>query len=135
LQALANLSTKRAATKWPVVAVVDDDPSVLSGIKRLLNASGIDTEVFSSGEDFLERDAASKVTCVVLDINLGGISGIETRRRLSARGDAIPVIFITARDTAAVRKEAMDSGCAAYLLKPFSGNDLIVAIRRATSCF
>ena len=69
-----------------VVAIVDDDPSVLKGLKRLLQTCGFKTEVFNSGEAFLERENASEPACVVLDIHLGGISGIETRRRLTASG-------------------------------------------------
>jgi FixJ family two-component response regulator len=121
--------------KGQVVAIVDDDPSVLRGLKRVLDASGFITKVFQCGEAFLGRDSASGVTCIVLDIHLGGISGIEMRRRLTAMGSTIPVIFMTAHDTAAVRREAMDAGCAAFLRKPFSGNVLIDAIRKATSFF
>ena len=116
-----------------VVAIVDDDPSVLKGLKRLLHACGFKTEVFDSGEAFLEREKASEPACVVLDIHLGGISGIETRRRLTASGSSIPVIYMTALDTETVRREATASGCAAFLRKPFSGNVLIDSIRNAMS--
>jgi len=115
-----------------VVAIIDDDPSVLRGLKRVLDASHFATKVFDCGEAFL-RDSASSVACIVLDIHLGGISGIEMRRRLKAMGCTIPVIFMTAQDSAAVRREAMDVGCAAYLQKPFSGHVLIDAIRDATA--
>jgi FixJ family two-component response regulator len=116
-----------------VVAIVDDDPSVLKGLKRLLNTCGFKTEVFNSGETFLDRDSTGEPDCVVLDIHLGGITGIETRRRLTARGSTIPVIYMTALDTATVQREATASGCAAYLRKPFSGNVLVESIRKATS--
>ena len=118
-----------------VVAIVDDDPSVLKGLRRLLGAYGFITETFNSGEAFLERSKAAEPACVVLDIDLGGISGIETRRRLSARGAEIPVIYMSALDSAATRKEAAVSGCSAFLRKPFSGNVLIDAIQMATSSF
>ena len=118
-----------------VVAIVDDDPSVLTGLKRVLGASGFITETFNSGEAFLERYKAAEPACVVLDINLGGISGIETRLRLTASGANIPVIYMSALDDATIRKEAAASGCAAFLRKPFSGNELIGAIRMATSSF
>lgn len=116
-----------------VVAIVDDDPSVLKGLKRLLNACGFKTEVFNSGEAFLDRDSTGEPACVVLDIHLSGITGIETRRRLTASGSTIPVIYMTALDTAIVQREATASGCAAYLRKPFSGNVLVESIRKATS--
>lgn len=130
MSAVSQLSTKRQ-----LVAIIDDDQSVLRALKRLLDTCGIATEVFDSGEAFLERDGVNDVACIVLDINLGGISGIEMRRRLSAMGYTIPVIFITARDTTVIRKEAMDAGCVAYLSKPFSGRELIDAIQKATSFF
>jgi FixJ family two-component response regulator len=116
-----------------VVAIVDDDPSVLKGLKRLLNTCGFKTEVFNSGEAFLDRDSTGEPACVVLDIHLSGITGIETRRRLTASGSTIPVIYMTALDTAIVQREATASGCAAYLRKPFSGNVLVESIRKATS--
>jgi FixJ family two-component response regulator len=118
-------------TKRKVVAIIDDDPSVLRGLKRVLDASHFATKVYDCGEAFL--DSASQVSCIVIDIHLGGISGIEMRRRLKAIGSTTPVIFMTAHDSAAVRREAMDAGCAAYLQKPFSGHVLIDAIRNATS--
>jgi len=113
--------------------VIDDDPSVLRGLKRVLDASHFATKVYDCGEAFLDTDSASQVSCIVLDIHLGGISGIETRRRLKAMGSVVPVIFMTAHDSTAVRREAMDVGCAAYLQKPFSGHVLVDAIRNATS--
>lgn len=117
--------------KRQIVAVVDDEPSVLTGLKRILNASGFAAEVFTSAEEFLTRSFAGEVRCLIVDINLGGMSGIELRRRLAAAGSCIPVIFITARDDETTRREAMNAGCAAYLGKPFSGGVLIDAIARA----
>ena len=116
-----------------LVAIVEDDPSVQTGLKRLLNASGFKTETFNSGEAFLDRYSAAKPACVVLDINLGGISGIETRRRLIANGAEIPVIYMSAFDNATTRREATASGCVAFLQKPFPGIALIDSIRTATS--
>ena len=113
------------------VAVVDDEPSVLTALKRMLNASGFAAEVFASAEQFLARDSLHKPICLVIDINLGGMSGIELHRRLMADGSSVPVIFITARDDEATRREAMNAGCAAYLGKPVSGRVLIDAIASA----
>ena len=116
-----------------VVAVVDDDKDMLRGLQRLLNASGYDTEVFSSGEAFLDSAAASKATCLVLDINLGGISGIELQRRLSKSGSKLAIIFMTAVDDEAVHMAAMEAGCIAFLRKPFPARALVDAIGVATS--
>jgi len=115
-----------------LVAIVEDDPSVQTALKRLLSASGFKTETFNSGEAFLDGYCAAKPACVVLDINLGGISGIETRRRLTANGVDLPVIFMSAIDNATTRTEATASGCVAFLQKPFPGNALIDSIRRST---
>jgi FixJ family two-component response regulator len=117
----------------PVIAVVDDDIGILKGLKRLLDALGYTTKVFQSGEEFLQSDDADSSTCVVLDIHMDGMSGIETRRALSASGSRTPVIYITALATAAVRHEALESGCAAFLEKPVSGRILIEAIQSATA--
>ena len=114
-----------------VVAVVEDDPSMLKGVRRLLNAHGFATEAYASAEAFLERAAASEAGCLVLDINLGGISGIELQRRLAAAGSRLPVIFMTAVDSEGVQREAIEAGCIAYLRKPFPARQLIDAIGKA----
>jgi FixJ family two-component response regulator len=116
-----------------LVAIVDDEPSVLKGLKRLLDAGGFTTKVFRSGEEFLQSEDADHAACVILDIHLGGMSGVETRRALTARGCGAPVIFMTALDTAYTRREALESGCATYLRKPFAGRELFDAIRKATT--
>ncbi len=117
-----------------MIAIVDDEPSVLRGVTRLLATHHFKTESFSSGEAFLERSQMSDIACIVLDINMGaGMSGIDMRRLLTARGAKAPVIFITALDSPAVRKDAMEVGCAAFLPKPFSGQELIGAIQKAIS--
>lgn len=121
------------ATSKQTIAIIDDEPSVLRGLARLLNNLHFKTEVFSSAEAFFERAESSDVACIVLDIHLSGMSGIQARRRLSAQGSTVPIIFMTAIDSAAVRKEAIEVGCAAFLPKPFSRNELVGAIRKATA--
>ena len=117
--------------KQQTVAVVDDEPNMLDALKRMLNACGLAADVFNSAKEFLASGSAESVGCLVLDINLGGISGIELRRQLAAAGTRVPVIFMSARDGDAVRRDAMSAGCIAYLRKPFSGRDLMEAIDRA----
>jgi len=117
----------------PVVAVVDDDPSMLKGLARLLNASGYDTEVFDSAEAFLDGSAACDAICLILDIHLGGISGIELRRRLAASSSNLSIIFMTAVDDEAIQRQAMEGGCIAYLRKPFSAHLLIESIGKAAA--
>ncbi len=116
-----------------VVAIVDDEASVLKGLKRLLDASNFTTETYDSAEAFLARGNLDDVSCIVLDVNMPKMSGIELRRRLKAMGSTIPVIFITALGSAAIQKEATDLGCAGFLHKPFSGHELIGSVRKAIS--
>ena len=115
-----------------VVAVIDDDPAMLKAVERLLNAMGFDATTYVSAEAFLEGAIASKAECLVLDINLGGISGIELRRRLAASGSTLPTIFITGVDDESTHREAAEVGCVACLHKPFSAKLLIDAIDQAT---
>jgi FixJ family two-component response regulator len=116
-----------------VVIVVDDNPGFLKSIVRLLSVHGFTTRTFSSAEALLDSDAARTATCMLLDIHLGGISGIELRRRLAASGSNCPVIFMTALDDDATRKEALNAGCVAYLYKPFAPHLLLDALGRAVA--
>jgi FixJ family two-component response regulator len=116
------------STRRKLVVVVDDDPSMLKGVQRLLTAHGFDTAVFASAEAFLDCPSRHGAACFVLDIHLGGISGIELRRRLAANGCNVPVIFMTAFDDETTHQEARDAGCIAYLHKPFPAKLLIGAI-------
>jgi FixJ family two-component response regulator len=104
-----------------VVVVVDDNAGILKSVARLLARHDIDTRTFASAEALLESDSVQTATCLLLDIHLGGISGIELQRRLAASGPKCPVIFMTANDDEAARNEAMDAGCIAYLRKPSKG--------------
>lgn len=116
-----------------VVLVVDDDLGMLKGLKRLLRQHGYDSIGFSSAEAFQNHGDFASVCCVVLDINLDNESGIDVRRRLRAAGISLPVIFITANDSPAVRTAAIESGCIAYLTKPFRAKALIEPIDRAAA--
>jgi FixJ family two-component response regulator len=113
------------------VAVVDDDPSVLKATETLLEAHGFDVIGFSSAEDFLDRSQAEQLDCLLLDINLSGLSGLDLRHRLSELGSPFPVIFMTALDCEVMRGRALRSGCAAFLRKPFEANQLVDALAKA----
>jgi FixJ family two-component response regulator len=119
------------AAQPTVMIVVDDDPGFLKSVARLLSVHGFDVRTFVSAEALLEADAAQTATCMLLDIDLGGISGIELRRQLAASGCECPVIFMTAIDDDATRNEAMAAGCIAYLKKPFAPQLLLDAIAKA----
>ena len=113
------------------VAVVDDDESLCRSLARLLRAAGIDSVAYSSAEGFLGDASRRRFDCLVLDIQLGGMSGIELARRLAACGSTVPVIFITAHDEPGVREQALDVGCTAYLRKSDRGEAVVEAVRRA----
>jgi FixJ family two-component response regulator len=110
------------------IAVIEDDPSMLQGLIRLLSAHGFRVEKFTSAESFLDDIAICEAKCLVVDIHLGGISGIDLRRQLAASGRNLPVIFMTAIDSDATREDALEAGCIAYLRKPFLAKLLIDAI-------
>ncbi|QDW38740.1 response regulator [Bradyrhizobium sp. KBS0727] len=114
------------------IIVIDDNPSMLQGLSRLLSAHGFRVQTFTSAESFLEDATRLSADCLLLDIHLGGISGIELQRQLTSFGTDLPVIFMTAIDTDAARQEAFDAGCIAYLRKPFLSKLLIDAINRVT---
>jgi FixJ family two-component response regulator len=121
------------ATQPTVVIVVDDNPGFLKSVGRLLSVHGFATRTFSSAESLLDSDAARTATCLLLDIHLGGISGIELQRRLAASGSRCPVIFMTAMDDDATRNEAINAGCIAYLKKPFAPQLLLEALGKAVA--
>ena len=116
-----------------VVFVVDDDPAMLLGLARMLRQFGYDSLLFPSAKTFANQSDFDGALCVVLDINLGDGSGIELRYRLKAAGNSVPVIYMTGNDTLAVREAALQSGCLAYLTKPFSASSLIEPLERAAA--
>jgi FixJ family two-component response regulator len=116
-----------------LVFVVDDDPSILRGLRRLLMKHSYDSMLFSSAQQFEDHDDFALGICVVLDIQLNGESGIEVRRRLVRAGVSLPVIYITASDNHEIRAAAMESGCIAYLTKPFPAKSLIEPIDRVVA--
>jgi FixJ family two-component response regulator len=119
--------------KRKLVYVVDDDPSTLRGVKRLLREHGYDSVLFASADAFQRHDDFDDAICVILDIDLNDESGIEVRHRMTAAGISLPVIFVTGKDNHATRMAAMASGCIAYLTKPFAAQSLIQPIERASA--
>jgi CheY-like chemotaxis protein len=114
-----------------VVAVVDDDPGMLKAMRQLLQMLDYDTELYSSAETFISSAAESDAICLLVDVELGGMSGIELKRRLAASGIATPVIFMTGSDSKVIRKQAHEAGCVGFLRKPFSASLLMDAIGKA----
>jgi len=115
------------------VAVVDDDESVCRSFGRLLRAAGMQAITYDSAESFLADTKRPQFGCLVLDIQLGGMSGIELAKRLAAVGGRTPVVFITAHDDPEARRAAETLGCAAYFRKTDSGKDVLESIRKAAA--
>ena len=113
------------------VAIVDDDPSLCRSFSRLLRLAGYEPSTFYSAEDFLADNGRSRFACVLLDIQLGGMSGIELQRSMSARGEPTALIFVTAHDEPAIRAEAMQAGCAGFFSKNEDGERILAAVREA----
>ena len=116
----------------PLVAVVDDDISVRESLESLIRSVGLEVRVFASAEEFLNSGHPTKADCLVLDVRLPGMSGIELHRQLLARRYDVPVIFITAHGSDYhARSEAASVWTVAYLTKPFSEDELLNAVNAA----
>jgi FixJ family two-component response regulator len=115
----------------PVVFVVDDDASVRSSIEFLLNTVGLQVESFDSAETFLRKRPPDKPSCLVLDVRLRGLSGLDFQRELAAKSIQIPIVFITGHGDIPMSVRAMKAGAVEFLTKPFRDQDLLDAIRVA----
>jgi FixJ family two-component response regulator len=115
------------------VAVVDDDPGLCKAVGRLLSAAGIESTTYTSAEAFLEARAKYRPDCLLLDIQLGGMSGFDLQKRLVTEGEAPPIVFLTAGDEPEAREQAQRFGCAAYLLKTVPACELLEAIQDAVA--
>ena len=110
------------------IAVIDDDESVRDALKSLLKAAGFRAEAFSSALEFLDSCQLAGLACLILDVRMPGMSGIELQDRLIASHDGVPIIFISAHADEEARARALASGAIAFLVKPFSDKALLDAI-------
>jgi FixJ family two-component response regulator len=115
----------------PLVAVVDDDDSVRESLGGLFRSVGFAAQGFASAAALLHSDDLPRTDCVILDVRMPGMGGLELQRRLVASHPNIPVIFMTAHDDARTRSQALSGGAAGYLIKPFSEEALLDAVRVA----
>ena len=113
------------------IVVVDDEESVRVGLGRMLRWTGMQVETFGSGEEFLA--SSLRPDCVVLDLHMPGMSGIDIQARLAAMEPPVPVVIVTGHDTPENRESALSAGACAYLLKPVAGKTLVGAITTAVS--
>ena len=114
-----------------IIAIVDDDAPLREALGSVLNAAGFSTQVFATAEDFLSTAPRQNITCLVLDIRLPGMNGIELQRALNTEGSSIPIVFITAHGDATVKDLVMGSGAAAFLSKPVRSGALLKEIQSA----
>ena len=115
----------------PVIAIVDDDPAICRALSRLLRTVGWQAVAFSSAEAFLQRGVQERLHCLVLDVRLPGMTGLELLERLVADGVSFPIIVITGRADAQVHMRAIQAGAAAYLPKPVDEQDFLQAIQHS----
>lgn len=116
-----------------LISVVDDDESVRESLRGLIRSVGFAVKVFASAEEFLNSEALRNTDCLILDMRMPGMSGLDLQRRLAARHSGIPVIFITAHGDQEERARLLRDGAVDYLLKPFSEEALLNAIDAALS--
>lgn len=114
-----------------LVAVVDDDRSIQSAVKDLLESVGLISESFGSAEEFLASDQLNQTACLVLDIHMPGISGLDLQALLKTEGRHIPIIFITAHSDTQTKTRAMKAGALEFLSKPFDDEVLLERVRAA----
>jgi len=117
--------------KAALISVVDDDDSVRESLRGLLRSVTFGVEVFASAEEFLSSDRVRETDCLILDVRMPGMSGLELHRRLLSSHPDMPVIFITAHGDEELRSRALRGGAVDYLLKPFSDDALLNAVQTA----
>jgi FixJ family two-component response regulator len=125
-------SKHRSQEKHKLLSVVvDDDESVRESLPDLLREFGFEAQAFSSARGFLSSGCADETSCLILDVAMPGMSGLELQQELKRLGRKIPIIFITGRKDETIRAQALEQGAAGFLLKPFSDADLLAAIKTA----
>jgi FixJ family two-component response regulator len=117
----------------PLVAVVDDDEPICRALQRLIRAAGLDAVTYSSGSEFLVSLKARRPDCIVLDVHMPQVTGLELQVLVSQMRPPVPVIMMTGRDTAETRQTVMDAGAVAYLCKPVDEGVLLAAVAEALS--
>ena len=114
-----------------VIAVVDDDPSVRRGLERLIRSVGWKAETFASAQEFLAQPRAEAPSCLLLDLQLPGLSGLDLQKRMAEVGLETPIVFLTGHGSIPASVQAMKAGAVEFLTKPFDEQDLLRAIQEA----
>ena len=118
-------------TKTGIIAIVDDDEALREALKSVMQAGGFLTNTFASAEEFLDSSQRRNTTCLLLDVRLPGMNGIELQRRLLDANSPFPIIFVTAHGDAAIRDLVMKAGAAGFLNKPVRSDTLLKEINAA----
>jgi FixJ family two-component response regulator len=124
---------EQALTKSPIVILVDDDAAIREALGELLNSVGLDCFPFQSAQELLDADLPDRPGCLVLDVRMPGMSGLDLQRRLGAAHGAKPIIFLTGHGDIAMSVQAMKSGAVDFLTKPVRDQTLIDAVSRAVA--
>jgi len=114
-----------------MISIVDDDRAVRAATRGLVRSLGYDASTFASAEEFLSSDGLHETSCLITDLHMPGLSGIELQDQLIAQGHSLPVVFITAFPDESLRTRAMEAGAICFLSKPFSDRNLIDCLDRA----
>jgi len=117
--------------KIGIIAIVDDDEPLREALGSVLKAAGFSIDTFASAEEFLDSPHRDKIACLILDVRLPGMSGVELQRRLIEAKSPLPIIFVTAHGDASLRELVMEAGAAGFLNKPVRSDALLKEIRRA----
>ena len=115
----------------PTISVIDDNASVRRALRRLIRAAGLDAETFASAEEFLAAAGRQAPVCLILDVRMSGMSGLELQRRLASAAPHIPIVFITAHEDEDARRAALAAGAVGYLQKPFDDWVLLDSVAKA----
>jgi FixJ family two-component response regulator len=128
---MSAIAAPSSCPETPTIAVVDDDESVREALGNLLLSMGLEVRAFTTAEDFLSSPHRASAACLVSDVQLPGMGGLELQRRVVADGNALPIILITAYPRDHVRRQAEEQGAIALLAKPFDCGHLVDCIQRA----
>ena len=123
------MDVKNKCLHPPLVSIVDDDVSVRRSTRRLLHSAGLRVEAFASAEEFLMSGRAEETDCLVLDLRMPGMNGLQLQRRLAEASNPVPIVFVTAHSSPEEERQALQAGALQFLRKPISKEVLLLAIR------
>jgi FixJ family two-component response regulator len=128
------MATAGCSPEIPLLAIVDDDTSIRISTQRLIRSLGFRAEVFASAQEFLKSGCAQGTACLILDLRLPGMDGLQLQRLLASRSHQIPIIFVSASGSDQDEREALEAGAIGFLRKPVSEQSLINAIPKNHCC-